>query len=264
MNGFFSSFWPAFWAEALKARRSKISWLSIAGFSLLPLAGALFMVILKDPERARALGLISMKAQLTGGSADWPTFFSILCQGAGIAGGMIFALITAWVFGREYSDRTAKEILALPAPRQSIVTAKFALILIWMLALSLFVFGLALAIGALVVIPGWSRPLAVESLATMLLVGILNYCLVPFVAFFASSGKGYLPAIGWAFLTLMLGQVAAVLGWGDWFPWSIPALASGMAGPRPEVLGVHSYGVMLAAFLISSCATLLWWLKADQ
>ena len=114
MNGFAT----AFWAETLKARRSKVPLLTAAGFSLLPIVGGLFMIILKDPERARAMGLISVKAQLlTAGVADWPTFNEVLSQGTGIGGTVLFAMITAWVFGREFSDHTAKELLALPTPR---------------------------------------------------------------------------------------------------------------------------------------------------
>lgn len=67
MNAFAS----ALWAEALKARRSKVSLLTVIGFSLIPLAGALFMIILKDPEHARSMGLISAKARLAAGGADW-------------------------------------------------------------------------------------------------------------------------------------------------------------------------------------------------
>ena len=68
-----NAFRSAFWAEALKARRSIVPALTTAGFLLIPLVDGLFMVILKDPERARAMGLISVKAQLVAGVADWPT-----------------------------------------------------------------------------------------------------------------------------------------------------------------------------------------------
>ena len=49
------------------------------------------------------MGLISTKAQIVAGVADWPAFFGILLQGSAIAGAIIFALITAWVFGGEFS-----------------------------------------------------------------------------------------------------------------------------------------------------------------
>jgi ABC-2 type transport system permease protein len=88
--------------------------------------------------------------------------------------------------------------------------------------------------------------------------------LMPFVALFASAGRGYLPPLGWAFLTLTLAQIAAVLGWGDWFPWSVPALLSGMAGPRAEQVGMHSYVLVSLAFITGIAATIAWWQGADQ
>ena len=76
MNGLGS----ALWAETLKLRRSKVPLFTAAGFSIAPLVGGLFMIILKDPAAARSMGLISTKAQLVGGVADWTMFFSILAQ----------------------------------------------------------------------------------------------------------------------------------------------------------------------------------------
>src|SRR5215212_1677722 len=152
-------FRAALWAEALKARRSKVPWLTALGFSLAPLVGGLFMIILKDPERARSMGLISAKAQLAGGVADWPTMLGLLAQATAVGGGLLFTVVTTWVFGREFSDHTAKELLALPTSRETIVSAKLVVIIAWGLVLTLFMFALGLVVGKLVVIPGWSMPL---------------------------------------------------------------------------------------------------------
>jgi ABC-2 type transport system permease protein len=261
MNGFLS----ALWAETLKARRSKVPLLSAAGFSILPLVGGLFMIILKDPERARAMGLISVKAQLfTAGVADWPTFLDIMLQGTGIAGTMLYAFITAWVFGREFSDHTAKELLALPTPRWSIVGAKFVLTAAWTMALALLVLVLGLGVGWAVTIPGWSMGLAWESSLALMTTALLSFLLMPFVALLASAGRGYLPGLGWALLTLAFGQIVAVMGWGDWFPWSVPPLFSGMAGARAEMLGWHSYALVVLTFVAGVVSTIIWWRSADQ
>ena len=77
-----------------------------AGFSLFPLVGGLFMLILKDPERARQLGLLGAKAQLAAGTADWPTFVGLISQAVAIGGAILFAFLFAWLFGREFADRT--------------------------------------------------------------------------------------------------------------------------------------------------------------
>jgi len=72
------------------------------------------MVILKNPESARQLGLLGAKATLVGGAADWPNLLHILAETVGAAGMVLFAFLTAWVFGREFADRTVRGLLQSP------------------------------------------------------------------------------------------------------------------------------------------------------
>jgi ABC-2 type transport system permease protein len=37
------------------------------------------------------------------------------------------------------------------------------------------------------------------------------------VALLASAGRGYLPPLGWVFLTFFLAQILAAIGWGHGF-----------------------------------------------
>ena len=264
-----NAFRAALWAEMLKARRSKVPLGTAAGFAILPLAGGLFMMIMKDPERARAMGLIGAKAQLlTGGAADWPSYLDFLAVGTATMGALLFAFITAWVFGREFSDRTAKELLALPTPRWVIVAAKFALIALWILGLTLLLFVAGLGVGTAVSLPGWSVELAWTSFRSLVITALLNFMLLPFVALFASVGRGYIPPLGWAIATLGLAQVAGLMGRGDWFPWSVPGLFSlmfsMMYGQRAEPLGVHSYVIVALTFVAGLTSTIIWWRSADQ
>jgi ABC-2 type transport system permease protein len=260
MNGFL----PALWTETLKMRRSKVPLFTAIGFSIAPLVGGLFMVILKDPEAARSMGLISTKAQLVGGTADWTTFFGFIAQATAIGGAVVFAVVTAWVFGREFSDHTVKELLALPASREGIIGAKFSVIAVWTSLLSLFVFLLGLVVGTLVDIPGWSADLLRSAFGDAIGSAALTIALLPFVALLASVGRGYLPSFGWTILSVFLAQIAAAIGWGDWFPWSVPALFSGAAGPRADLLGMHSYIIVIFSSLIGLAATFWWWRNADQ
>jgi len=257
-------FHAALWAEVLKARRSKVPWFTALGFSLAPLMGGLFMVILKDPERARSMGLISAKAQLAAGVADWPTFFGLLAQATAVGGAMLFAIATAWVFGREFSDHTAKELLALPTPREANVGSKFAVVALWTAGLTALVLGIGLAVGAAVGLPGWSTALLWRGAGDLLASAGLTLALMSPVALFASMGRGYLPPLGWAILTIFLAQIVAALGWGAWFPWSVPALFSGLAGPRAAQVGLQSYALVALTCAAGLVGTLAWWHSADQ
>jgi ABC-2 type transport system permease protein len=259
-----SAFISALWAEALKARRSKIFWLIAAGISILPLVDGFFMIILKDPEQARQLGLIGAKAQLTAGTADWPTFFYVLLLGTAAGGTILFAFITAWVFGREFSDHTAKEWMALPTRRETIIAAKFLLVAVWVFLITVWIFLLGLLVANAVDIPGNYPGLAASSFRLLLVICLLDFMLLPFVALFASAGRGYLPPLGWAFLTLAAAQVISILGWGDWFPWAVPGMVGELAGPRGSSVGIHSYLLVMLAFIAGVAGTFAWWLKADQ
>ncbi len=260
MNSFLSSLW----AETLKMRRSKIPFFTAVGFSIAPLVGGLFMVILKDPEAAKAMGLISTKAQLLGGTADWITYFGFLSQAAAIGGAILFAIVTAWVFGREFSDHTTKELLALPTSREMIIFAKFIVTAIWTILLTLLIFAIGLVVGTLVIIPGFSTELLGSAFVDVFGSAILTIILLPFVALLASVGRGYLPSLGWAIFTVVIAQIAVITGWGDWFPWSVPALFSGAAGARAEMLGAHSYMIVIIAGALGLVGTFYWWRNADQ
>jgi ABC-2 type transport system permease protein len=259
-----SAFLSAFWAELLKARRSRVSWLTFIVFAIFPIIDGLFMFILQNPERARAMGIITVKAQMAAAVADWPSFFMVLLMGTAVGGAILFAFLTAWVFGREFSDHTVKELLALPTPREVIVGAKFLLTGLWMLALSLVIFAIGLGVGAAVAIPGWSAALGWSSFGSLLKIILLTYMLMTVVALFASAGRGYLPPLGWALLTMAASQIAIVLGWGEWFPWAVPGLVVSLTGEAPPPLEMHSYAVVFVVFLAGASATFAWWRSADQ
>ena len=50
------------------------------------------MVILQNPDAARSLGLLGAKAALTAGTADWPTFLSMLGQALTVGGAVLCAV----------------------------------------------------------------------------------------------------------------------------------------------------------------------------
>lgn len=254
----------AIWVELLKARRSRMPLLTVLGFSLAPLSGGFFMIVMKDPELARRLGLISAKAQIVGGSADWPTYLGLLAQATALGGFMLFSLIGSWVFGREYSDRTVKDLLALPTPRLAIVLAKFILVILWSAALTGVIYLIGLGVGIAVALPPAPVEIFWQGTITVAIAACLTILLVTPIAFFASAGRGYLPPMGAAILAVILAQVIAAAGWGDYFPWSVPALYAGMAGPAYADIGLASYVVVVLTGLAGLIGTFGWWEMADQ
>ncbi len=256
-------FKAALWAEALKARRSRMPLATALGFLLLPVIGGLFMFIIKDPELARSLGLIGAKAQLAVGSADWPTYFNFMSQGIAIGGIILFGFVTTWIFGREYSDRTAKDLAALPTSRGAVVAAKFVVASAWCAVMAVAVFIVALAVGALVGLPQWPGALS-QALGSYAASAVLCIVLITPVAAAAGVGRGYLPAMAFLFLMIILAQVLAVMGWAGYFPWAVPALLSQVTEGARAQLSVASYISVAVAAALGYIVTWQWWRRADQ
>ena len=62
--------------------------------------------------------MIGTKASLLRfGEPNWNNYLALLLQGISAIGLIGFGFITSWVFGREYSENTLKDILALPVSR---------------------------------------------------------------------------------------------------------------------------------------------------
>jgi len=267
-NNFVGEIVPPLWVEFQKVRRSKTLWITALAFSLTTLIGGLFMFILKDPEQARRLGLLGAKAQIFGGSADWPSFFNFVALMVSVGGLIIFGFIFVWLFGREFSDKTVYDMLSLPTPRVIIVIAKIITGAYWSAALVLLAFVLMLGIGTILHLPGWSAVTTLDGFKALLGTGLLTVLLcVPF-ALAASVTRGYLPAVGCIFLTLILGQVISQLGYGQYFPWTIPMLYSGadeaLTGKAATPLGLTSYVIVGLVSILSLVAIGTWWRSADQ
>ncbi len=251
-------------AELLKVRRSLVPWVTLGAFTLGGLVGGLFMFVMQDQDRARSLGLLGSKAQLFGGTADWAGYLSLTAQIVAVGGAMVFGMVMIWLFGREFSDRTAKDLLALPTRRSALVVAKLVLALAWCLLLTAYVTALTLALGTALGLGGWSGEAALRGLGTILAVATLTTVLAAGYALVASVARGYLAAVGAVFLALLASQVVAALGFGRWFPWSVPGLLSGAAGPDAALPGAGGVTAVLAVGAASVAATLLWWERADH
>lgn len=249
----------ALWVETLKARRSRMPLVTALTCMVLPLVGGFFMVILRDPEMARRVGLISAKAQLTMGAADWPAYLGFLSMASAVGGILIFGLVAIWVFGREHADRTLKDLLALPTSRSSIVSAKLLLLGLWSCVLTGEIYCTGLLVGRVLSLPPVESAIFWQDSLVLLATAGLTILLSPVLAFAASKGGGYLPAFGILILEVASAQIMAVLGWGEYFPWSVVGLLA-----QGQELGLASFLLVLLTGIAGAAATFAWWELADH
>lgn len=249
--------------EGKKFSHSKMPLITIVILALIPFFSGFFMFILKDPNLAESLGFISAKAQIMG-NADWPTYFSLLSQAISIGGIFAFGFITSWIFGREYSDRTIKDLLALPISRNIIVISKFIVTILWCLFLAIFVLILGLMVGNIVDLPGMSTSLLREGIKIYIICSILTILLSTPVGFFASYGRGYLFPLAFIVLSIIIAQIIGVTGYGEFFPWSIPAIIGISIEDSNATIEGFSIIIVLLTSVLGLISTMLWWRYADQ
>jgi ABC-2 type transport system permease protein len=247
------------WIELRKVLRSRVPFFTALGFLMMPLIGALLIFIYKDPQLARQLGLLGTKANLVVGSADWPSYLTLMVEFTALGGFFFFCLAISWTFGREFTDGTLKDLLAVPVPRFDIILAKFIVVALWCASLIAETYVVGLILGLVIRLPGGSLAVILHGTGLLAVTAVMAITLVMPFGFFASVGRGYLLPIGIAILTLILGNLSITLGWGEYFPWSIPALVLQEA-PIPP----FSYALVALTGLTGIGGTYLWWKYADQ
>jgi len=249
------------WIELRKAIRSRMPLWTALGSLFMPLAIAFLIFVSKNPEISQKLGLISVKANLIAYSAtDWQTYLGLFSLMIAAGGFFLFILIISWVFGREFTDGTLKDILAVPVQRSSILLAKFIVVTVWSAVLTLIIFIVGVVMGVIIKLPGGSISVIFHGSALVMITACLTIVVVIPFALFASMGRGYLLPIGIAVMMMIMTNLVAVVGWGEYFPWAIVGLyAQGKSSLTPV-----SYLIVFLTGLAGMIATYLWWKYADQ
>ncbi|MBN2545844.1 MAG: ABC transporter permease [Spirochaetes bacterium] len=258
-----NKFRASLYAEYLKIIRSKVLIATAAALSLGPIMGSLFVVVLRSASLTESNSLLQSKAAFTGFSPDWQSFLNLLTQVIGVGGVIVFGFAASWVFGREYSDRTAKDLFVLPVSRSLIVISKFIAVLGWSIFLCIEILLLGIITGFILHLPGWSGRLFFVSLYHFSITSFLVILLCTPVAFIASAGKGYLAPLGFVVLSVVLAQIIGALGYGTYFPWAIPAIYSKIIGTQ-SILNWQSYLILALTSILGLFGTIYWWKYADQ
>ncbi len=252
----------AFTCELLKLRRARITWILAAVYAFAPLMLGLMMSVLLHPDLGRRMGLLTAKAQMTIGAANWATYLTLTAT-LFAAGLIVLAVVEAFVFGREYAEGTAKDMLILPIHRATILAAKLAVAALWFLAMAVADYALALLVGLLIGLPGFDAALLADNartVATLLLQVLLAGAAS---AWLAIVTRGYIAPIGIGVLLLLVGDLFAHTGWGPWIPWSIVLITAG-AAPGAASIGTPSMAILVAFFVAAAVASYLAMERSDN
>lgn len=253
------------YVEFLKIRKSKIFLATILFFILVSAMMGLVMFVQENPEIAAKLGMIGTKASLLRfGEPNWQNYFTLLIMGIAAIGLVGTGFVVSWVFGREFSDHTVKDILALPVSRTSIVLSKFIVVVVWSFILSFIYFAFGLIAGLLIDLPGWSGEIFSQYASNYSATSVLVILLCTPVAFLASYSRGYILPLGFVILSLILANFTGLVGLGPYFPWAIPGLYGTPNGTENMQLNIASYIILISTSLAGLFGTIALWRFADQ
>lgn len=256
-----NNLWDMIWIELRKAIRSRMPLWTALGALFMPLGVAFLIFLAKNPELSHKLGLVSAKANLvTYAAIDWPAYLELFAQIISAGGFFFFVMAVSWVFGREFTDGTLKDMLAVPVQRSSILLAKFIVVAVWSAAMTGVIFALGLVVGAIIQLPGGALNVILHGSVVTVVTACLTIAVILPFAFFASVGRGYLLPMGAAVLSLITANLIMLVGWAEYFPWAIPTLYAQGKGYTTPV----SYWIVLLTALVGMIGTYLWWKYADQ
>lgn len=168
--------------EFLKLKRSKILFITILG--------ALFVPFMLD------LGITYQTFQDPATVFYFKDGFEVMKQFLFMLLGVeVFAVVTAYLFGREYNERTLKSILITPISKAKYLCGKFIMLFIWTILLVLVSYFGMIAFGLVVGLEGLTYSVFSETIINYLYNGVLLFLTITPFAFFAIWIKSMIPSM---------------------------------------------------------------------
>ncbi|MCZ8520903.1 MULTISPECIES: ABC transporter permease [Paenibacillus] len=209
------------------------------------------------------LGALDMKARRPGE----PVTFSQMFEETNLyvlllIGTLLYGVITAYLFHREYAEDTLKNLLTVPVPRGNLMVSKLILLFFWIMVLTLTAWGLTLLAGLLAGAEGLHEEVLLRSLKQYAAGGSLLFLLSTPTMFVTLLFRNYVPTIIFTSVVTMGNVALANREYKALFPWSaVHVIASGgEAGAYPIS---SSYLAIVLTSLAGFLAALVYFKRED-
>ncbi|WCN36388.1 ABC transporter permease [Aneurinibacillus uraniidurans] len=238
------------YTELLKLKRSRMFLLSIMGAAVAP-----FMVVIstyihsktKEPTKVVLFEELFFDTHL----------YTVLLIGV-----PLYGVVTAYLFSREYTEDTLKNLLTIPVSRTSIILSKMLLLFLWIMLLTLLAWGLTLLLGMIGQFDGVSTTLIVNTLRTFIVAGVFLFLLSTPIILTTIVLKNYVPTIVLTIVITLINVMGSQSEYKGLVPWTAAFdIANGTL--LPTYPPVYSYVVILATSIIGFIATLVYFRRAD-
>ncbi|MCM3342422.1 ABC transporter permease [Paenibacillus sp. MER TA 81-3] len=209
------------------------------------------------------IGYLDYKAK----KPDMPVLFSEAFSQTNLyvlllIGTLLYGVITAYLFNREYVEDTLKNMLTIPVSKMSLIASKLVLLFIWILVLTLVAWGLTFILGWIGQYEGLNAAVLLQSLKQFLIGGSLLFLLSTPTIFVTFLFKNYVPTIIFTAVITMGNVALANREYKALYPWSaVHVIADN--GFVPEYPPLYSYAAIIATAIIGLIATIVYFKKAD-
>lgn len=242
--------------EWWKFRRSRVVFVATALMTVLLPAMAVGIYSIADADVS---GPLASKASGFLIGEGWEAYLGVVGQIAAAAVFVGAGVVATWVFGREHVDRTFPALFALPVPRRSIALAKFGVLAVWIVVLTLLIVLFSLGAGVMAGVASLETGEVFGGLGRLAFVVGATALLATTAGYVASVGRGYLPAIGAIVVLVAITQISVLFGVGAWFPYSVPGLVA-VGAPNVSVLQI----LLVPALVLGVVGlTIVWWQRAE-
>jgi bacitracin transport system permease protein len=238
------------YTEFLKLKRSKMFILSVIGSAVAPLMVAAAMYIQMKTELPTIIAEFDVLFLNT-------SIYAILLISPPLNG-----VITAYLYSREYTEDTLKNLLTIPVSRVGLLLSKWVLLFFWIMLLTLETWVLALLFGTLGQFTGLSEAMVSQTLSQFAMAGMLSFLLTTPIVLITLVFKNFVPSIIVTIAITLVNVMLATSEHRGLFPW-VAALdiANGTLDPKypPEV----SYIGIAVTCLLGWIASIAYFNKAD-
>lgn len=237
------------YCEFLKLKRSKIFFISIVAAFVPPLM--VFVGWMKSNINGRNM-FVTYEVLFSNTNLYTMLLFGII----------VYCVITADLFSREYTENTLKNILTIPVSKTKFILGKFIMLYFWIIGLTLITWITTLILGIIGSAGGFSRVAITSSLIEFIVgASLLFLSLTPFV-FVTLWFKNIVPTMIFAAAVTMINIALANDDLAALFPWSASQIiASGTN--ISQYSSTLSYISVLSTSIIGFMASMIYFKKQD-
>ncbi len=179
-----------------------------------------------------------------------------------LTGVTLYGVIATYLFNREYTENTLKNLLTIPVSRTSFFMSKLILLLIWILLLTVVAWGLTLIFGLIGQFEGLSLTVLIKAFKEYIVGGIFLFLLTTPTILVTLLFKNYVPSL---VFTIAITMVNVLIGNSEYrvlYPWSA-VLVIANKDFFPEYLPVYSYISIFTTSLLGFIVAIIHFKKEE-